>query len=349
MARFLTRWRGWSFNKNSASSGADSHSSSTAWATEKLHAYSMEPRPKNIHVFVPEFLLKPLRPYLRAILDTRECTALVNNALYVMQRESLLVNERNRDPKRLLAQGFRGYSQHDEDGMIQEIFRRIGLSKQVFVEFGVGDGTENNTLYLMLSGWRGLWIDGSQANAAAIHARFSSFIQTGQLSFVRGFVDRDSINGIIEKAGHSGDIDLLSIDIDGNDYWVWEVISVVKPRVVVIEYNPYFARRSRSSPNTTRILSGRGQATTERVSRPSKGSARERVTRLSAARFRGLMQSSSNRIWSRADFAHRSPRRTTSSRLDSDSTKQERSACTQRAWGNTRLSRTIVHLTGLRR
>jgi len=189
---------------------------------------------------VPEFLLKPLRPYLRAILETRECAALANYALYAMRRESLLSNERNRDPKRLLAHGFRGYSQHDEDGMIQEIFKRIGVSNRAFVEFGVGDGTENNTAYLLPSGWRGLWIDGGDANAAAIRARFASFIHGGQLSFVQAFVDRDSINGIIEKAGRSGEIDLLSIDIDGNDYWLWEVMSVVKPRVVVIEYNALF-------------------------------------------------------------------------------------------------------------
>jgi hypothetical protein len=190
--------------------------------------------------FVPEFLLKPLRPYLRAILDTRGYAALTSNALYTMQRESLLSNERNRDPKRLLAHGFRGYSQHDEDGMVQEIFRRIGVSNRVFVEFGAGDGTENNSIYLMLTGWQGLWIDGSEANAVTIRSQFSSFIQAGQLRFVHGFVDRDSINEIIKKAHHSGEIDLLSVDIDGNDYWVWEVISVVQPRVVVIEYNAVF-------------------------------------------------------------------------------------------------------------
>jgi hypothetical protein len=187
--------------------------------------------------FVPEFLLKPLRPYLRAILETREHAALASNALYAMQRDLLLSNERGRDPKRLLAHGFRAYSQHDEDGMIQEIFKRIGVTNQIFVEFGVGDGTENNTVYLMMSGWRGLWIDGSEANATAIRSKFSSFIETGELGFVRGFVDRDSINEIIGKANHSGEIDLLSIDIDGNDYWVWEAISVVQPRAVAIEYN----------------------------------------------------------------------------------------------------------------
>ena len=190
--------------------------------------------------FIPEFLLKPLRPYLRAILETRGYASLASNALFAMHRESLLSNERCRDPKRLLAHGFRGYSQHDEDGMIQEIFRRIGVSNQVFAEVGVGDGTENNTLYLMLSGWRGLWIDGSETNAGIIGSQFKSFIQVGQLSFVREFVDRESINEIIKKANCTGEIDLLSIDIDGNDYWVWEVISEVQPRVVVIEYNAVF-------------------------------------------------------------------------------------------------------------
>jgi hypothetical protein len=188
----------------------------------------------------PESMLKPFRPYLRAILDARESAALTSTVLYAMHRQSLLSSERNRDPKRLLAHGFRGYSQHDEDGMIQEIFERIGVSNRVFVEFGVGDGTENNTLYLMLSGWRGLWIDGSKAHARFIRNQLSSFIQAGQLTFVHGFVDRDSINEMINKAHGAGEIDLLSIDIDGNDYWVWEVISVVQPRVVVIEYNAVF-------------------------------------------------------------------------------------------------------------
>jgi len=189
---------------------------------------------------LPEFLLKPIRPYLRAILDGRDSAALTNTALYAMHRESLLSSERNRAPKRLLAYGFRGYSQHDEDGMIQEIFKRIGVSNRVFVEFGVGDGTENNTLYLLLSGWRGLWIEGSQTSALSIRRQFERFIKTGQLTFVHGFVDRDSINGTIGNTPCSGAIDLLSIDIDGNDYWVWEAISVVQPRAVVIEYNAVF-------------------------------------------------------------------------------------------------------------
>ena len=125
--------------------------------------------------------------------------------------------------------------------MLQEIFKRIGVTNRIFVEFGVGDGTENNTLYLLLSGWRGLWIDSNEINAASIHRQFSPFLQTEQLTFVHGFVDRDTINDMIHKAGRSGEIEtLLSIDIDGNDYWVWDAISIIQPRAVVIEYNAVF-------------------------------------------------------------------------------------------------------------
>ena len=165
---------------------------------------------------------------------------MTNTVLYSMYRDSILSSERNRDPKRLLTSGFRAYSQNDEDGMIQEIFQRIGVSNRTFIEFGVGDGTENNTLYLLLAGWRGLWIDGNNTNAASINQQFSSFFQSGELMFQHQFVTRDSINGIIEKSNLSGEIDLLSIDIDGNDYWVWEAISQVQPRVVVVEYNAVF-------------------------------------------------------------------------------------------------------------
>lgn len=188
----------------------------------------------------PKFVVKPLLPYLHAILEARGSAALASTALYSIYRDSLLSNECNRDPKRLLPYGFRGYSQHDEDGMIQEIFRRIKVTNQVFIEFGVGDGTENNALYLLLSGWKGLWIEGNKFNAHTIDRQFSTFIQSGNLTFLHKFVDRDSINEIILSTKVSGEIDLLSIDIDGNDYWVWEAISEVQPRVVVIEYNAVF-------------------------------------------------------------------------------------------------------------
>ena len=148
-----------------------------------------------------------------------------------------LAKPRNADPKRLLRYGFKVYSQCDEDGIIQEIFRRIGTGNKIFVEFGVGPEFECNTVKLLVEGWRGLWLDGSPDNIANIHQHFDPFVRDGRLQAMQSFITAENINSLIAQNGISGDIDLLSIDIDRNDYWVWQAIDVVKPRVVVIEYN----------------------------------------------------------------------------------------------------------------
>ncbi|HEY4922652.1 MAG TPA: hypothetical protein VII40_21310 [Xanthobacteraceae bacterium] len=149
-----------------------------------------------------------------------------------------LAKPRHADPKRLLRYGFKVYSQADEDGIIQEIFRRIGTTNRTFVEFGVEAGVECNTAKLLLDGWNGLWIEAAPPYAAAIRNNARSYIEGGQLKLIESLVTAESINKLIASAGLGGEIDLLSIDIDNNDYWVWKAIDAVKPRVVVIEYNP---------------------------------------------------------------------------------------------------------------
>ncbi|TMJ05794.1 MAG: hypothetical protein E6G97_01970 [Alphaproteobacteria bacterium] len=148
-----------------------------------------------------------------------------------------LAQPRYADPKRLLRHGFKVYSQHDEDGIIQEIFRRIGTSNRTFVEFGVETGVECNTAKLLIEGWRGLWIEANAQGCKSITAMFDPFLKDGRLALKQSLVTAESINTLIRSADVGGEIDLLSIDIDFNDYWVWKAIEVVKPRVVVIEYN----------------------------------------------------------------------------------------------------------------
>jgi hypothetical protein len=152
-------------------------------------------------------------------------------------RSDELAKPRHNDPKRLLRYGFKVYSQCDEDGMIQEIFRRIGTGTRTFVEFGVETGIECNTVKLLIEGWHGLWIDGSTANVGNIRTHFAAFLNERRLQVLESFITAENINSLIQQGGFTGDIDLLSIDIDNNDYWVWKAIEVVKPRVVVIEYN----------------------------------------------------------------------------------------------------------------
>ena len=144
------------------------------------------------------------------------------------------------DPKRLERFGWKAYSQNDEDGILQEIFRRIGVRHRSFVEFGCGFGLENNTAYLLSQGWHGLWMDGSDVNAMRIRAGFVYLIDHGLLQFSQSFITRENIDGLIAAAALGPEIDLLSIDVDGNDYYVWEAIESVDARVVVIEYNAKF-------------------------------------------------------------------------------------------------------------
>ena len=134
---------------------------------------------------------------------------------------------------------FSVFSQWGEDGIIQFLLRHVPIENKVFVEFGVQDYVESNTRFLAANDrWSGLVIDGSVDNVERI--RKSDFFWRSDINAVCAFITRDNINDLIRSAGTSGDIGLLSVDIDGNDYWVWEAIDVVSPRIVVVEYNSRF-------------------------------------------------------------------------------------------------------------
>lgn len=160
----------------------------------------------------------------------------VNTELLINQ---LLAHPRYEDPKRLEPFGFKAYSQNDEDGIIQEIFHRIGIQHHTFIEFGVGNGLENNTVYLLYRGWSGLWIEASQAHCEAIANTIQPVVPSA-LKLINRSITAENINHLFLENGFKGEIDLLCIDIDGNDYHVWNAIEAVSPRVVVIEYNAKF-------------------------------------------------------------------------------------------------------------
>jgi hypothetical protein len=165
------------------------------------------------------------------------------DTLAVIEREryvkELLSDTKYNDRKRLERYGFKVWSQYDEDGIIHEIFNRISLGTRTFVEFGVENGLENNTLKLLLEGWSGLWIEGSESFVSQINAKFRDVMADGRLRVKQAFVDRDNINSLI-GAHFKGEIDLLAIDIDGNDIHILDSIEVVSSRAIIIEYNGKF-------------------------------------------------------------------------------------------------------------
>jgi len=134
---------------------------------------------------------------------------------------------------------FRVHSQWGEDGLISHLVREVPVARRVFVEFGVEDYREANTRFLLTQvGWSGLVMDASEAHVRAIRSDPISWQHN--LKARQAFVTRENIDGILAEEGLSGEIGLLSIDIDGNDYWVWEAITGVNPAIVVIEYNARF-------------------------------------------------------------------------------------------------------------
>jgi hypothetical protein len=164
------------------------------------------------------------------------------NELMILQGRALALQNADRAPLAQLHDAeFKVFSQFGEDGIIQYLIRETGItiSESTFVEFGVENYSEANTRFLLQNdNWRGLIIDGSKEFMDAI--RQQEIFWRHDLTALTAWIDRDNINQLIGDAGFSGNLGLLSIDIDGNDYWVWERISVVNPVIVVVEWNSIF-------------------------------------------------------------------------------------------------------------
>jgi len=134
---------------------------------------------------------------------------------------------------------FSVFSQFGEDGIIQYLISRVPIANDVFVEFGVESYRESNTRFLLVNdNWRGLILDGGTEHVAFLRENDLGWRHTIEAKSL--FITRDNINGAIRDAGVSGDVGLLSVDIDGNDYWVLEAIDVVQPRILICEYNSTF-------------------------------------------------------------------------------------------------------------
>ncbi len=157
------------------------------------------------------------------------------------QKWDLELEERYKNKLYLDSFGYKVFSQNDEDGIINEIFNRIGTTNKMFIEFGVQDGMECNSHLLLLTGWKGLWIDGNKNDCEKINKTFKTSILNNNLRIENAFITKDNINNIIKRNNIIGDIDFLSVDIDGNDYHILQSIldeKLINPRVICIEYNP---------------------------------------------------------------------------------------------------------------
>jgi len=162
-----------------------------------------------------------------------------DKALQVAQflEDHLYNHPKYKDSKRLNKHEYQSFSQYGEDGIVQEIFNRIGTTNKYFIEFGVENGLECNSLNLLYKQWQGLWIEGNPQYCQEIATRFADMIGNQQLNIKNSFITAENIESLFEGAGAPAEPDMLSIDIDYNDFYIWQAITKFKPRVVVIEYN----------------------------------------------------------------------------------------------------------------
>lgn len=131
------------------------------------------------------------------------------------------------------------WSQHGQDGIIQYLIRKFDITTRSFIEFGASNYRESNTRFLLFhNSWKGLIFDGDAANMTAIASMEES--SRRDLTFKQAFITAENINDLITSAGFSGQIGLLSIDIDGNDFWVWKNLTAVQPAIVICEFNYIF-------------------------------------------------------------------------------------------------------------
>jgi hypothetical protein len=149
------------------------------------------------------------------------------------------------EPMPLAGTEFRVFSQFGDDGIIQYVISRfdLPLRERRFIEFGVENYREANTRFLLLNNnWTGLVMDGSENYVSSI--RSEPIYWRHDLTALARFINRENINSIIEEGGFAGRIGLLSIDVDGNDYWIWEAVTAVDPAIVIVEYNGIFGSRA---------------------------------------------------------------------------------------------------------
>jgi SAM-dependent methyltransferase len=144
-------------------------------------------------------------------------------------------------PQRLTAHRFGISSQGEEDGVIWALLRAAGFGERRFVELGCGDNGGNTGFLATEAGWTGLMVDGDGDHVTAMRARLRGTLT----QVVHAWVERDGIDDLIRRHGLDGEIDVLSIDLDGNDYWILEAIEACRPRILVVEYNTAFGPDAR--------------------------------------------------------------------------------------------------------
>jgi hypothetical protein len=168
--------------------------------------------------------------------------ALQRIAQYLGEQEARRVVASIADPQRLEHWGRKIYSQGDEDGILGEILHRVGLGATdgIAIEFGVENGLQSNTHWLLRQGYRAVWLEFSDQHVKWIRRWFAEYLADGRLTLAHETVEVETIDARLSALVAGRPVLILSIDVDGNDYWLWDRVEGIRPAIVVVEYNATF-------------------------------------------------------------------------------------------------------------
>lgn len=167
------------------------------------------------------------------------CVERMDQAISEMHTNSLIANPKYADPRSLMPHRFKLFSQFGQDGFIAEIFKRIGVEHKRFVEVGVAP-LENNTGFLLLQGWSGLWLDAAMPQNDGLPPVIKGLAESKRLAIERGFITKENIKSLLANHQFDTNLDFVGVDIDQNTYHVFEECLALSPRVVAAEYNSQF-------------------------------------------------------------------------------------------------------------
>ena len=173
-------------------------------------------------------------PYLRKINGSYD-------AILDRRTEEIKANIALSMPDNVVLNGYKCYSSLEEDGIIEAIFKRIAAPQKVFIEIGCGRGLENNTHFMLLNNWKGVWVDGNTSFINDI-TNFLGGATFKNLLVKKCFVTKENIKDLVTGAYvhfNTDEIDFFSLDIDGNDYHIMQILfdAAFFPKVVCVEYN----------------------------------------------------------------------------------------------------------------
>jgi len=219
-------------------------------------------------------MFKKIMKYVSLIRSIDQRLYRVENAIGRIESRQSMQNP-SRD---IREHEFQVYSQWAEDGIIQYLIKRVRIENEIFVEFGIENYTESNTRFLLQNNnWSGLVLDCSDEHINYVRNDPKIYWKYN-LKAERAFITRDNINSLIKNNGISGNIGLLSIDIGGNDYWVWQAIDCISPSIVICEYNhifgpkhkvvvPYDSNFNRTRAHYSNLYSGASIAALDHLAR----------------------------------------------------------------------------------